>query len=257
VEEHPPKAPDLLEHGAPVEGSPQALDARLYFQLQVFTGCADPGPAVEVVKASGLTTVVYLNLNDPRGIGVLVVTEDPAVFTLAARRMLNSPPFDRLALLPDFTMLGRTYSTGREADLEDWLLRRARRNALNPEHPWAVWYPLRRIGAFNRLSREEQGRMMLEHAVIGRGYGEAGYAFDIRLECHGLDRDDNEFVLGLVSGRLHALSKLVKEMRRTRQTAEFMERMGPFFVGRALWQSPMPAHRTAHRSPTDRSSAPR
>jgi hypothetical protein len=29
-------------------------------------------------------------------------------------------------------------------------------------------------------------------------------------------------------------------MRRTRQTSEFMEKMGPFFVGRALWQSPKP-----------------
>ena len=99
--------------------------------------------------------------------------------------------------------------------------------------------------------------MMIEHAMIGRAYGEAGHAFDIRLECHGLDRDDNEFVLGLVSSQLHTLSKLVKEMRRTRQTSEFMGKMGPFFVGRAIWQSPMPERRTVRSSPTDRSAAPR
>jgi len=99
---------------------------------------------------------------------------------------------------------------------------------------------LARTGAFNRLSRDEQGKMMIEHAMIGMSYGEAGHAFDIRLECHGIDRNDNEFVLGLVSGKLHRLSRLVKDMRRTRQTAEFMEKMGPFFIGRAIWQSPMP-----------------
>ena len=73
---------------------------------------------------------------------------------------------------------------------------------------------------------------MGEHAAIGRGYGEAGYAVDIRLECHGLDRDDNEFVLGLLGPELYPLSKLVKDMRGTRQTSEFMQAMGPFFVGR-------------------------
>jgi chlorite dismutase len=257
VGERHPRAPNLLENGAQVGGSPQALDARLYVQLQVFTGCLDPAPAVEAVKGRGLDAVVYLNVNDPRGIGVLVMAEDPSVFTGNARRMLSGAPFDRLTPLPDFTMMGRTYATGRETDLEDWLLGKAKRNALNPEYSWAVWYPLRRVGAFSRLSQEEQGKMMLEHATIGRAYGEAGYAFDIRLECHGLDRDDNEFVLGLVSSQLHALSKLVKEMRRTRQTSEFMEKMGPFFLGRALWQAPMPVPRTVRSSPTDLSSAPR
>ena len=138
-------------------------------------------------------------------------------------------------------MLGRTYAIGREADLTDFLLKRTLRNSLDPKHRWAVWYPLRRIGAVNRLSRDEQGKMMLEHAMIGRSYGEAGHAHDIRLECHGLDRDDNEFVIGLVSSTLHPLSRLVKDMRRTRQTSEFIEKMGPFFIGRVVWQSPMAA----------------
>ena len=69
---------------------------------------------------------------------------------------------------------------------------------LNPDYPWAVWYPLRRIGAFNRLPRAEQGKILMEHGMLGRRYGEAGYAVDVRLECHGLDRDDNEFVIGLI-----------------------------------------------------------
>ena len=82
--------------------------------------------------------------------------------------------------------------------------------------------------------------MMAEYALIGRAYGEGGHALDIRLECHGLDRDDNEFVLGILGAELYPLSKLIKDMRSTRQTSEFMESMGPFFIGRALHQSPLP-----------------
>ena len=77
--------------------------------------------------------------------------------------------------------------------------------------------------------------------VLGRRYGEAGHVADVRLECHGLDRDDNGFVIGLVGRQLHPLSRLVKDMRSTRQTSEFIQKMGPFFVGRALYQSPLPA----------------
>ena len=230
---------DLLEHGAPREGEPQALDARLFLQLQIFTGCPDSAPLVQAIKESGLEAVVYANLNDPRGVGVLLISEDPEEFVTARRLFLESPWSD-LTPLPEFTMIGRSYAAGREKDLEDWLLYKPRRNALGPDNAWAIWYPLRRIGAFNRLARAEQGKMMAEHALIGRAYGEAGHALDIRLECHGLDRDDNEFVLGILGAKLYPLSKLIKDMRSTRQTSEFMEKMGPFFVGRAIYQSPIP-----------------
>ena len=231
--------PDLLERGGPVRGEPQALDSRLFIQLQAFTGCFDTAPIVDSVRDSGLEVVVYSNLNDARGIGILVMAEDPLVFSEAARSMFLSLPFRNLTPLPNFTMFGRTYATGREPDLDYWLLRKARNYALNPNYTWAVWYPLRRLGTFSQLAMSEQAQVLGEHASIGRGYGQSGYAVDIRLECHGLDRDDNEFVLGLLGAELHPLSKLVKDMRGTRQTSEFMQTMGPFFVGRAIYQSPL------------------
>ncbi|MGD8374917.1 MAG: hypothetical protein PVF68_02150, partial [Acidobacteriota bacterium] len=170
---------DLVEHGAPREGEPQSLDRRLFMQLHVFTGALDSTPAIQAVKESGLEAVVYANLNDPRGLGILLMSEDPEEL-LGARRLLLAPPFSSMEPLPDFTMIGRTYAAGREKELEDWLLHKPRRNARNPELPWAIWYPLRRIGAFNRLERGEQGKMMAEHALIGRSYGEGGHALDIR-----------------------------------------------------------------------------
>jgi len=32
---------------------------------------------------------------------------------------------------------------------------------------------------------------------------------------------------------------MVQAMRKTRQTAEFLEQLGPFFVGKAVWQAKM------------------
>ena len=74
--------------------------------------------------------------------------------------------------------------------------------------------------------------------MLGRTYGEADLAHDVRLACHGLDTHDNDFVIGLVGRELHPLSHLVQTMRRTAQTAEFIQTLGPFFVGHALWRSP-------------------
>jgi chlorite dismutase len=56
------------------------------------------------------------------------------------------------------------------------------------------------------------------------------------LACHGLDANDNEFVIGLIGKELHPLSHVVQAMRRTRQTSEFIVQMGPFFVGRAVFR---------------------
>ena len=60
---------------------------------------------------------------------------------------------------------------------------------------------------------------------------------DIRLDCRGLDKMDNDFVIGLIGKELFPLSAMVQAMRKTRQTSEFLENLGPFFIGRVLWQS--------------------
>ncbi|HSF16009.1 MAG TPA: chlorite dismutase family protein [Vicinamibacteria bacterium] len=230
---------DVLEHGLDRDGSSRTCDRRLFMQLQVFTDCLAFEKAVEPVKRSGLEAVVYADVNDPRGIGILTMTEDPVELVTRAHPVLNAEPFRAMRFRPELTMLGRTYSSGFEPDLEDWLLQKPRRNTRNPDWRWAVWYPLRRVGPFNALPDEEQKSILREHGGIGRLYGEEDLAHDIRLACHGLDAHDNEFVIGLVGRELHPLSHLVQRMRRTRQTSEFMEKMGPFFVGHAVWQRPL------------------
>jgi len=206
-------------------------------QLLAFGGCPDSRPLADALAGSGLTAVLYEDVNDPRGVALLIVDQDPAVFLDRARRLLNAPPFGSLIQKPEYTMLGRTYSIGYEPDLKETLLDRPQRTVLNPAWNWAVWYPLRRSGRFAQLPADEQRVILSEHGTIGMSFGAADYAHDIRLACHGLDKDDNDFVVGLIGRELYPLSKIVQEMRKTQQTALYLERLGPFFVGRVVWQS--------------------
>ena len=226
---------DIKEHGA----NQQTSERRLFMQLQVFDGCPDSAPLIEALRHSPFEAVLYHDVNDPQGIGLLSMSEEPAFFTGRLREFLNTGPFLGLSLRPSLTMLGRSYSSGFEPDLEEWLLRRPRRAALNPACPWAIWYPLRRKASFARLEPKEQGEILREHGAIGRAYAEADLAHDIRLACHGLDVNDNDFLIGLVGADLYPLSHLIQSMRRTIQTTQYLERLGPFFVGRAVWQSPL------------------
>ena len=220
-------------------GQPQRSDARLFMQFLAFGGCEHSQRLVDAVEDAKIASVVYEDLNDPRGIALLTFSEDPNFFIDEVRPILNAPAFRPLVQKPEYTMLGRTYSLGYEPDLVDVLLNRPRRTVLNPAWTWAVWYPLRRAGKFAQLAAEEQRAILGEHGAIGMSFGAGDYAHDIRLACHGLDKDDNDFVVGLIGKDLYPLSAIVQAMRKTQQTALYLERLGPFFVGRALWQSAM------------------
>ena len=233
--------PDLREKSVNHKGEAQISEKRLYLQLQVYTGCPDPRPLAEALQASGIDSVLYLDVNDPRGVGVLAMSEDPALFAGPFRDLQNKAPFAALARRPQLTMIGRTYATGREPNLEFMLLKKPRQTALNPEWPWAIWYPLRRKPTFAVLEPAEQGKILYEHATIGMAFGAADAAHDVRVNCYGLDQDDNEFVIGLVGKDLTPLSQCVQEMRKTQQTAKYIKKLGPFFVGKVYWQSPLSA----------------
>ena len=95
---------------------------------------------------------------------------------------------------------------GYEPDLAEAILHRPRRTVLNTDWPWAVWYPLRRSGRFAQLPPEEQRVILAEHGAIGMSFGAGDYAHDIRLACYGLDKNDNDFVIGLLGKELYPLS---------------------------------------------------
>jgi hypothetical protein len=219
------------------EGQPQRSDRRLFMQFLAFGGSPDARPLADALTRAGLAGVLYEDVNDPRGVGLLTFGEDPSYFVDHVRSTLNDGPFAALTQKPEYTMLGRTYSLGYEPDLLDVLLQRPKRTVLNPAWPWAVWYPLRRSGRFAQLPPDEQRVILSEHGAIGMSFGAGDYAHDVRLACHGLDTNDNDFVIGLVGKDLFPLSAVVQAMRKTQQTALYLDRLGPFFVGRAVWQS--------------------
>lgn len=227
---------DIREKGGVRGGERQTLDRRLFMQLLAWRGCGDSAELVRSVRESGVEGVLYEDLNDPAGVALLTWNEDPGFFLDTVRPFLLREPFSSLDPRPELTMIGRTYAIGYEPDLEEVLLHRPRRRVCNRDWPWAVWYPLRRSGRFENLPEEDQRRMMKEHGSIGIAFGEADHAHDIRLACHGLDVNDNDFVIGLLGAELYPLSCLVQTMRATEQTSEYLERLGPFFVGRAVWQ---------------------
>ncbi|HEY2433962.1 MAG TPA: chlorite dismutase family protein [Vicinamibacterales bacterium] len=231
--------PDLSEKGGLRDGVPQRSDDRLFMQVLAFGGCRDAVAIGPHLQAARVEAVVYEDLNDPHGVAVLALTRDPATLVDDLRRVLGSGPCAGLTLKPDYTMLGRTYAIGYEPDLRETLIERPRRTVLNPDWRWAIWYPLRRSGRFAQLDEQEQRKILAEHGAIGMAFGAGDLAHDVRLACHGLDRDDNDFVIGLVGKDLFPLSAVVQSMRRTQQTSLYLDRLGPFFVGRALWQSPL------------------
>ena len=247
-ESRPPGTPgaeaeklDILEHGRAGDGRRITSNRRLFMQLVAYGGCGDTTALVDALESHSITGALYEDVNDPRGIALLTFSEDPAYFVDDVRRFLRRPAFAGLVPKPEYTMFGRTYSLGYEADLDDTLILRPIRRVLDPTLAWVVWYPLRRAGSFEQLAPKEQSTILMEHGGVGRAYGNAGYVHDVRLACHGLEKYDNDFLIGLLGPDLFPLSSCVQRMRRTRQTSLHLARLGPFFVGRVAWQSPPPS----------------
>ncbi len=228
---------DVAEHGLTEEGEATSLDRRLFMQLLAFGGASDTAALVSALEMAGVEGALYEDVNDPTGVALLALSESPDSFVSGLRAFLQAAPFSELEPKPELTMLGRTYALGHEQDLDDTLVDRPRGRVLDPSLRWAIWYPLRRAGSFEQLSRKEQNAILMEHGGVGMAFGRAGLGYDIRLACHGLDKLDNDFVVGLLGRELHPLSIIVQRMRKTRQTSLHLERLGPFFVGRVAWQS--------------------
>lgn len=229
---------DLREKGALRNGERLVSGDRLFMQLLAFGGCADSGTLVNALERASFESVLYEDIHDPRGVALLTWSRDPGFFVGPARAFLLTAPFSLLEPKPEYTMLGRTYAIGHEPDLDAWLLDKPRQTALNTQWPWAVWYPLRRAGQFSALPPDEKAPILGEHGKIGHAFGEGDYAHDIRLASFGLDKNDNDFVIGLVGRDLFPLSACIEAMRKTRQTSQYIQSMGPFFTGKAVWQSP-------------------
>jgi chlorite dismutase len=227
---------ELAEKGRR-DGQEILLNRRLFMKFTAFGRCADPHAAIRALAEDGAQGALYVVANDPQGIGVMIAAEDPDYFVTGLRTLFNHRPFADFTHKAEFDMLGRTYSIGYEPDLEDTLLQKPRQKLLGATSRWAVWYPLQRAKKFQTLPADHQRRILAEHGTLAKRYGTGGHAADVRLACHGLDKNDNDFIVGLLGPELHPLSAIVQEMRKTEQTSQYLDSLGPFFVGKTAWQS--------------------
>ncbi len=228
---------DLREKGRATDGTQIFSDRQLLLQFLAFGDCGDTEELKGALAEAPFASVLYADVNDPYGVGLLTLSEDPGFFVSELRDFLNQPPFKELSLKPEFTMLGRTYSLGYEPDLERTLIHAPREKVLDPELGWSIWYPLRRAKSFETLTHDEQRAVLGEHGKLGFKFGQAGYAKDIRLASHGLDKNDNDFVIGILGNDIYPMSKLIQAMRKTKQTSMHLESLGPFFIGKVIYQS--------------------
>ena len=227
---------DISEKGRSAEGEVISLDRRLYVQVMAFGGVTDTQLLIDVLEANNIHGTLYEDINDPQGVALTTYSDDPNYLLTTMRDFYNQAPFSELTPKPEYTMLGRTYALGYENNLEDTLIKRPIRRLVDPDLQWVVYYPLRRAGSFEQLSAQEQRTVLMEHGGIGMAYGRAGLGHDLRLACHGLDKNDNDFVIGLIGPELTPLSMIVQRMRKTKQTSLHLEKLGPFFIGKVAWQ---------------------
>ncbi|HAR65913.1 MAG TPA: hypothetical protein DCR55_06845 [Lentisphaeria bacterium] len=233
--------PDISEKGRDADGDLVSLDRRLFVSLTVFEGQVETATLVDELRAASFASVLYADAMNPHQTALLTWSEDPGHFVTTVRSFVANSAFRELGVVDEQCLMGRTYTQGYETNPIYWLLEKMPRTVTNADAPWAIWYPLRRTGAFALLKPEEQRKILMEHGMIGRSFAAAGYAADVRLASYGLDRQDNDFMIGLIGSDLHPLSAVVQRMRSTVQTSEYIAGLGPFFVGRVVWQSKVEA----------------
>lgn len=230
-------APDLREKGRLKDGTVIYSERRLWVQLLCFGGCRDLETLRNAVEDSPSGATLYTDFNDPFGVGLVRWSEDPSFFTDAGRAWLLNSPFADLDPKPELTMSGRTYAVGYEANLDEVLVNRPVTRMLDPQLPWAIWYPVRRDKAFEALDANAKHDVMMDHGSIGMAFGKANLGHDIRLACHGLDVGDNDFLIGVLTPQLANASLVIQAMRKSLQTMHHLDGLGPFFVGKAVVQT--------------------
>lgn len=234
---HEIEIPELREKGRSKDGTPLYSERRLWVQFQAWTDCQDKNALIHDLAQSPCPVALYADWSDPWGVGLVRFSEDPDFFVTEGRDWLLASQFSELTPRPELTMAGRTYAVGYESNLDEVLVDRPSSRILDPQLPWAIWYPVRREKAFEALEEDRKHEVMMNHGHIGMKFGKANLGHDIRLACHGLDVNDNDFVIGVLAPELANASLVIQAMRKSLQTMHHLDGLGPFFTGKILFQT--------------------
>src|SRR6185436_8885147 len=96
---------DLSEKGKDKDGQLISLNRRLFMQLLAFGACRNNGAIIEALQQAKLDGALYADINDPQGVALLIMHENPDYFVTELRQLLSQPPFTNLTPKPEYTML--------------------------------------------------------------------------------------------------------------------------------------------------------
>ena len=103
-----PEPPDLTEKGGMKDGQPQRSNDRLFMQFLAFGGCQDTAPLADTLARAKIDGVLYEDVNDPRGIGLLSFSPTPSYFVDRVRPILNETRKQVAATMSHTGHTGRT-----------------------------------------------------------------------------------------------------------------------------------------------------
>ena len=96
---------NISERGM-ADGKPVKCDRRLFMQFMAFDDCFDLPTIIEALEEESPQAVLYKDINNPTGIGMLVYCEDPAYIVDTIHPLLEREEFEDLEYSPEVTMLG-------------------------------------------------------------------------------------------------------------------------------------------------------
>ncbi len=83
IQERPPVNPaeavDVREKGRSATGEVLSSDRRLFMQFMAFGGSKDSARLSQALNRAGIDGVLYEDINDPYGVGLLTFSESPAI----------------------------------------------------------------------------------------------------------------------------------------------------------------------------------
>ena len=85
------------------DGEVISLDRRLFMQFLAFGEAANTDFYIEQLEQAALPGVLYEDLNDPSGLGLLTFSEEPTDFITWLRPLMHKPPFVKLKPKPEYT----------------------------------------------------------------------------------------------------------------------------------------------------------
>lgn len=87
------------------------------------------------LTSAGLDAVLYKEVSDPTGVGLLVMSEDAETLTGDLHELFRNRPFSALVRKPDHARLGVTYAPADDGDSLQAMADRRRERLLNPAWP--------------------------------------------------------------------------------------------------------------------------